>query len=146
MAENSMKKTGVRPVFRNIHVSQIVTYRLPAAGVVSILHRVSGALMFLLLPFVIWLFDNSLSSEISYERFTSAFGAGVGFLPGGFIKLVALALIWAFLHHLIAGLRHLWMDATHAVTKEFSRSSAVVTLAASVLLTLALGAKLFGLF
>lgn len=146
MAEGSVKTPGSRPVYRNIHISQIVTYRLPVAGVVSILHRVSGALMFLLLPFVIWLFDNSLSSEISYERFTSAFGAGIGFLPGGFIKLVALALIWAYLHHLIAGLRHLWMDATHAVTKEFSRSSALVTMVSSVLLTLLLGAKLFGLF
>ena len=146
MAEDSVKKSVTRPVYRNIHVSQIVTYRLPVAGVVSILHRVSGALMFLLLPFVIWLFDNSLSSEISYERFTSAFGAGVGFLPGGFVKLVALALIWAYLHHLISGLRHLWMDATHAVTKEFSRSSALVTMVSSVLLTLLLGAKLFGLF
>jgi succinate dehydrogenase / fumarate reductase, cytochrome b subunit len=123
-----------------------VKYRLPLAGVVSILHRVSGALMFLLLPFIIWLFDVSLTSEISYERFTSAFVAGIGFLPGWFIKLVVLALLWAYLHHFIAGVRHLWMDATHSVTKEFGRSSAVVTLALSVLLTLVLGAKLFGLY
>ena len=65
------------------------------------------------------------------------------FIPGWFLKLVALGLIWAYLHHLIAGVRHLWMDATHAVTKEFGQSSAVVTLALSVLLTLALGYKLF---
>jgi succinate dehydrogenase / fumarate reductase, cytochrome b subunit len=123
-----------------------VKYRLPLAGVVSILHRVSGLLMFLLLPFLIWLFDVSLSSEISYERFTSAFTAGIGFLPGWFVKLVVWALIWAYLHHFIAGVRHLWMDATHSVTKEFGRQSAVVTLALSVLLTLVLGAKLFGLF
>jgi succinate dehydrogenase / fumarate reductase, cytochrome b subunit len=123
-----------------------VKYRLPLAGVVSILHRVSGLLMFLMLPFLIWLFDVSLSSEISYERFTSAFTAGIGFLPGWFVKLVVWALIWAYLHHFIAGVRHLWMDATHSVTKEFGRQSAVVTLALSVLLTLVLGAKLFGLF
>ena len=123
-----------------------VKYRLPLAGVVSILHRVSGLLMFLLLPFVIWLFDVSVTSEISFESFTSAFGAGIGFLPGWLIKLAVLGLIWAFLHHFIAGLRHLWMDATHSVTKEFGRQSAVVTLAASVLLTLVLGAKLFGLY
>src|SRR5690349_16008157 len=92
-----------RPVFRNIHVSQIVSYRLPPAGIVSILHRVSGALLFLLLPFVIWLFDVSVSSEVSYGRFTGAFTAGLGFLPGWFVKLVALALIWAYLHHFIAG-------------------------------------------
>ncbi len=132
-----------RPQFRNIHVSQIVAYRLPPAGIVSILHRVSGVLMFLLMPFIIWMFDTSVTSEVSYDVFRSAFMAGVGFVPGWFLKLVALALIWAYLHHLIAGVRHLWMDATHAVTKEFGQSSAIVTLALSVLLTLALGYKLF---
>jgi succinate dehydrogenase / fumarate reductase cytochrome b subunit len=118
-------------------------YRLPLAGVVSILHRASGGLMFILMPFIIWMFDTSLTSEISYARFTAVFAGGVGFLPGWFIKLVALALIWAYLHHFIAGVRHLWMDATHAVTLEFGRKSAVFTLALSVVLTLALGAKLF---
>ena len=102
--------------------------------------------MFLLLPFVVWLFDVSLSSEISYERFTSAFGAGIGPVPGFLVKLLVLALIWAYLHHFIAGVRHLWMDATHAVTSSFGKSSAIFTLAASALLTVALGAKLFGLF
>jgi succinate dehydrogenase / fumarate reductase cytochrome b subunit len=62
------------------------------------------------------------------------------------VKLAVLGLIWAYLHHFIAGVRHLWMDVTHSVTKEFGHSSAVFTLAASVLLTLALGAKLFGLY
>jgi len=62
------------------------------------------------------------------------------------VKLVVLALIWAYLHHFIAGVRHLWMDATHSVTKDWGRQSAVVTLALSLLLTAALGAKLFGLF
>jgi succinate dehydrogenase / fumarate reductase cytochrome b subunit len=123
-----------------------VKYRLPLAGVVSILHRVSGILMFVLLPFIVWLFDVSLSSEASYESFTSAFGAGIGFLPGWFVKLVCLSLIWAFLHHFIAGVRHLWMDVSHSVTKEQGRSSAVVTLAASLVLTVLLGAKLFGLY
>jgi succinate dehydrogenase / fumarate reductase cytochrome b subunit len=132
-----------RPVYRNIHISQIVAYRLPPAGWVSILHRVSGVLMFLLLPFVIWMFDTSLTSEISYARFASVFKAGVGFLPGWFIKLVALGLIWGYLHHFIAGVRHLWMDATHAVTKEFGQTSAYATLGLSLVLTVLLGAKLF---
>jgi succinate dehydrogenase / fumarate reductase cytochrome b subunit len=135
-----------RPVYRNIHVTQIVSYRLPPAGIVSILHRVSGVLMFLLLPFVIWLFDASVTSEISYERFTSVFSAGVGPFAGWFVKLVVLALIWAYLHHLIAGVRHLWMDMTHSVSKAQGKSSAIVTLVASVLLTVVLGAKLFGAY
>ena len=139
--------TKKRPEFRNINaLSDLPTYRLPAAGWVSILHRVSGALMFLLMPFIIWMFDTSLSSEFSYERFTSAFGAGIGFVPGWFIKLVALALIWAYLHHFIAGVRHLYMDMTHSVTKEFGKSSATVTLVLSIALTVGLGAKLFGLY
>jgi len=136
-----------RPEFRNIHaLRDLTTYRLPLAGWVSILHRVSGGLMFVLLPLIVWLFDTSVSSEISHGVFQSAFVAGVGIFPGWFLKLVVLALIWAFLHHLIAGLRHLYMDTCHAVSKEFGRSSAVFTLSVSIGLTLILGAKLFGLY
>ena len=136
-----------RPEFRNINAfTDLPSYRLPVAGIVSILHRVSGALMFVLMPFIIWMFDTSISSELSFARFTSAFGVGVGFVPGWFFKLVALAIIWAFLHHLIAGLRHLWMDMRHAVSKEFGKSSAVFTLVLSIGLTVVLGAKLFGLY
>lgn len=139
--------TRKRPEFRNINAfKDLTTYRLPAAGWVSILHRVSGALMFLLLPLIVWMFDTSVSSELSFERFTAAFAVGLGFVPGWFFKLVVLAVIWAYLHHLIAGLRHLFMDARHAVTKEFGKSSAVVTLVLSIGLTLVLGAKLFGLY
>ena len=136
-----------RPEFRNISaLTDLPTYRLPPAGWVSILHRVSGALMFLLLPFIIWMFDMSVSSEISFAKFKYAFNVGMGFAPGWFMKLVALALIWAYLHHLIAGIRHLYMDVQHAVSKEFGRSSALVTLGLSITLTLVLGAKLFGLY
>jgi len=136
-----------RPEFRNINaLTDLPTYRLPAAGIVSILHRISGAIMFLLLPFIIWMFDTSVSSEISFARFTAAFNIGIGFVPGILVKLTALALIWAYLHHMIAGLRHLYMDARHAVSKEFGKSSAVVTLVLSLGLTAVLGAKLFGLY
>lgn len=153
-----------RPEFRNINaLKDLPGYRLPVAGVVSILHRVSGALMFILLPFIIWLFDVSISSEISFARFTALFTIGVAWnwssflmwsfaqplvlsLPGWLFKLVALALIWAYLHHLIAGVRHLWMDVNHSVSMEFGRRSAVVTLVLSLTLCAALGAKLFGLY
>jgi succinate dehydrogenase / fumarate reductase cytochrome b subunit len=121
-------------------------YRLPLAGIVSILHRISGVLMFFLMPFIIWMFDTSISTEISYDRFTNAFVAGIGFVPGWFIKLLGLGLIWAYLHHFIAGVRHLWMDLTHSVSYEQGRSSAILTLALSLPLTALLGAKLFGLY
>jgi len=136
-----------RPEFRNINaLVDLPTYRLPAAGFVSILHRISGLVMFLLLPFVVWMFDTSVSSEISFAKFKAAFNIGVGFVPGILVQLVALVLIWAYLHHLIAGVRHLYMDARHAVSKEFGKSSAVVTLVSSLGLTAVLGAKLFGLY
>ena len=83
----------------------------------------------------------------SFAKFRAAFVSGLWIFPGWFIKLVALALIWAYLHHFIAGLRHLWMDVSHAaVTKEFGAKSAVFTLTASGLLTAILGLKLFGIF
>ncbi|MET1114624.1 MAG: succinate dehydrogenase, cytochrome b556 subunit [Comamonas sp.] len=137
-----------RPEFRNIHlVRDVRTYRMPAAAVVSILHRISGIIMFALLPFIVWMLDRSISSEISYDAFTAVFRAGVGFVPGWFLKLMVLALIWSYLHHFIAGLRHLWMDVSHsAVNKEFGRKSAVTVLVISVALTVVLGAKLFGLY
>ncbi|MFO1216936.1 MAG: succinate dehydrogenase, cytochrome b556 subunit [Burkholderiaceae bacterium] len=140
------EQTQQRPVYRNIHVTQIVTYRLPIAGIVSILHRVSGAVLFLLLPFVIWLLDVSLGSEISYERFTNTFVAGIGWVPAWLVKLVVLGLIWAYLHHAVAGLRHLWMDVTHSVSMQQSDLSAKATLGVSLVLTVLLGAKLFGLY
>lgn len=136
-----------RPEFRNINLLHDVSgYRLPLAGWASILHRVSGLLLFILMPFIIWMFDTSLTSEISFETFSETFAAGAWFLPGWFIKLVALALIWAFLHHLCCGVRFLGMDVHHTVSKQQGRRSAVVVLVVSLILTVLLGAKLFGLY
>jgi len=140
MAEMTKQRPGT------MRLIDAVKYRMPLAALVSILHRASGAIMFLLLPFVIWLFDTSVTSEISYERFTSAFVAGIGWVPAWLVKLAVLGLIWSFLHHSISGIRHLWMDMTHSVSIAQGRNSAVVTLVLSLLLTLALGAKLFGLY
>lgn len=147
MTELTSTQKRARPEFRNINaLSDLPTYRLPPAGWVSILHRISGAIMFILMPFIIWMFDTSVSSEISFAKFTSVFSVGVGFIPGWFVKLVALAIIWAYLHHFIAGMRHLWMDINHEVSKEFGRSSALVTLGLGTLLTLVLALKLFGVY
>ena len=136
-----------RPEFRNINaLTDLPSYRLPAAGIVSILHRISGLIMFLLLPLLVWMFDTSVSSEISFAKFSAAFNVGLGFVPAVLVKVVVLGLIWAYLRHLIAGVRHVYMDVCHAVTKEFGKSSAVFTLVVSLGLTAALGAKLFGLY
>lgn len=148
MSESATTRAKKRPEFRNINAfTDLPSYRLPAAGWVSILHRVSGAMMFALMPFIIWMFDTSISSEISFARFTSAFNVGMLGLPGFVWKLVALALIWAYLHHFTAGLRHLWMDVSHkAVELQFGKNSAKTVLAISLSLTVVLAAKLFGLY
>ena len=137
----TVSQSPKRPEFRNINVfTDLPKYRLPVAGIVSILHRISGFLMFLLLPFIIWMFDSSISSEISFDKFARAFDLL-------WVKLVAFALIWAYLHHFIAGVRHLWMDVSHSATsKEFGKSSAAVTLVLSAGFTLILAAKLFGFY
>lgn len=148
MTEIASTARPKRPEFRNIHaLKDLPTYRMAPAAWVSILHRISGFIMFLLMPFIIWMFDTSVSSEISFAKFKYVFNHGAGFVPGFFFKLVALALIWAYLHHFIAGIRHLWMDTSHdAVTKEFGTSSAKFTLVLSLGLTVVLAAKLFGLY
>lgn len=148
MSESANTAVKKRPEFRNINAfTDLPSYRLPLAGIVSILHRVSGAIMFVLMPFIIWMFDTSISSEISFAKFKSAFNVGMLGVPGFLWKVVVLALIWAFLHHSLAGLRHLWSDTHHsAVTKSFGKNSALATLVVSVGLTLILGAKLFGLY
>ncbi len=141
-------QSAKRPEFRNINAfKDLTTYRMPPAAWVSILHRVSGVVMFLLMPFIIWMLDVSISSEISFEKFKSTFNGGMLGLPGFVWKLIALALIWSYLHHFIAGLRHVWMDVSHAaVNKQFGRTSALFTLIVSVVVTVVLGAKLFGLY
>ena len=136
-----------RPEFRNLNAfKDLPGYRWPLASLVSGMHRASGLIMFLLMPFIVWMFDTSLSSEISFARFTGAFTAGIGFVPGIIVKLAALALIWAYLHHFFAGMRHIRMDIFHTTSKEQGFKSARLVLVLSLSLTAVLGAKLFGLY
>ncbi len=137
-----------RPEFRNINAfTDLTTYRMTAAAWTSILHRASGAVMFLLLPLVIWFFDTSVSSEISFARFSGAFSSGLGFAPGWLIKLVSLGLIWGYLHHMFAGIRHVIMDIDHhAVNNRFGKLSGLAVITLAIVLTVLLGARMFGVY
>jgi succinate dehydrogenase / fumarate reductase cytochrome b subunit len=128
-----------RPEFRNIHVSQILKYRLPPPGMVSIMHRISGAALFLTLPFLLWLFDLSLTSELSYARLTA-------FASHWLAKLVLVGLAWAFLHHLIAGVRYLILDLHIGLDKPAARASALAVYWISLPLTLLAALMIFGVF
>ena len=134
-----MSESSTPRRFTNIHVLQIIRYCLPAAGVVSILHRVSGAMMFLLLPFILYLFDLSITSEISCDSLK-------GFTSHWFVKLLILAVSWGYLHHFCGGIRHLIMDAHIGLSKEEARKSAHIVFLVSVPLTLLVALKLFGAF
>ncbi|MDY7578587.1 succinate dehydrogenase, cytochrome b556 subunit [Herbaspirillum sp. RTI4] len=128
-----------RPQFRNIGITQIAGYRLPLAGFVSILHRISGLLMFLLLPLILFMLERSLLSEDSFDYFK-------GFTSNWFVKLVILALSWAYLHHFCAGIRHLVMDNHIGLDKDSARKSAVAVLSISLTLAALVALKLFGAF
>jgi succinate dehydrogenase / fumarate reductase cytochrome b subunit len=126
-----------RPQFRNIHITQILKYRLPPAGIMSILHRVSGAGMFLTLPLVIWLFDLSLTSELSYARLMEL-------TASPFLKIILCGLAWAFIHHFFAGIRHLVSDLHIGITKEQGTSWALGVMGISLLVSFLVWLKIFG--
>ncbi|ANN67994.1 succinate dehydrogenase, cytochrome b556 subunit [Bordetella bronchialis] len=127
-----------RPQFRNISVPQILSYRLPLPGKVSILHRVSGALLFLCLPLVLLpLLAASLASPESFANVAAIAGNPI-------VKLILLALIWGYLHHFCAGIRYLVLDLHKGIEKAQAQKSAGVVLGVSLALTVVFGLKLFG--
>ncbi len=109
---------------------------LPLPGWISILHRVSGALLFLALPILLWLFQQSLVSADSYTQLGSVLAHPVA-------KLFLLAVLWAFLHHLCAGIRYLVIDLDIGVALKPARASSMAVLAVSLVLTVLLGARLW---
>lgn len=129
-----------RPEFRNIGIGDITSkYRMPPSAIVSILHRVSGAGLFLFLPFLLYLFQESLRSEISFAHFA-------GIVDNGFAKIILLGLSWAYLHHFVAGVRHLFMDNHIALDKDAAQKTARWVLVISLTLTALVALKLFGVF
>ena len=123
MPEVTIKK---RP--KNLDLTSI---RLPLPGKVSILHRVSGAGLFLFLPVVLWVFSLSLTSADTFAAFQSLAAS----LPA---KVVFAGLIWAFAHHICAGIRFLLLDVHVGVEKEAARKSAAAVFVVSIPLTLVL--------
>jgi succinate dehydrogenase / fumarate reductase cytochrome b subunit len=128
-----------RPQFRNIHVTDLGNYRMTLASTVSILHRISGFILFAALPVILYMLQQSLLSEDTFKYFA-------GIMSHPLAKLVTIGLLWGYYHHFSAGVRHLFMDMHWALEKESSRQSAASVLVISVLLTLITALKLFGVF
>ncbi|MDP1653834.1 MAG: succinate dehydrogenase, cytochrome b556 subunit [Rhodocyclaceae bacterium] len=120
-----------RPKFLNLF--QI---KLPIAGYASILHRISGFGLFLMLPLLIWLLEMSLRSPDTYQVLQSV-------VAHPLVKLLLIGLLWAFLHHFCMGIRILLIDIHIGVDKTQASNSAKMVLAVSLPMTLILGAKLW---
>ncbi len=121
-----------RPVYLNL-----LAIRMPLPAVVSILHRASGALLFLLgIPLLLCVVQRALASPEAWAQTRAA-------LDAPFAKLVALALAWSFIHHLLAGIRHLLMDAHVGVELAAARRSAAVTMVLALVLTVAVAVRLW---
>ena len=110
--------------------------KLPLPGIISILHRISGLLLFFALPLLLLMLQYSLRSIETYTQLQAV-------LAHPLIKLVLLGLLWAAMHHFCAGLRYLAIDLHYVRNLAQARSSSKVVLVVSLLLTAFLGAKLW---
>jgi succinate dehydrogenase / fumarate reductase cytochrome b subunit len=110
--------------------------KLPLPGIVSILHRVSGALLFLALPLLLRMLQYSLRSIETYSELADKLQHPVS-------KIFLLALLWAFLHHFCAGLRYLAVDLHLVSDLAQARSSSKVVMAVSLVATIFIGVKLW---
>jgi len=109
---------------------------MPLSGYVSILHRITGVGLFVLLPFLIWLLDMSLFSQDTFEDFKEI-------ISNPLAKLVLLGLLWAYMHHFCAGIRYLFLDIGKGLELPCSRKSAMAVLVVSLSLTAVIGGLLW---
>jgi succinate dehydrogenase / fumarate reductase cytochrome b subunit len=116
-----------RPKYYDLNLAH-----LPAAGVLSIFHRMSGALLFLAIPVFLSLLQGSLGTEADYQRARA-------FLAEPWAKLVAIGFIWLYAHHFLAGIRYLLLDVHMGVSRQASSKSAVAVLCGAVLVALVAG-------
>ena len=121
-----------RPVFLNL-----VAIRQPLPAVVSILHRISGALLFAVgIPLLLWFVQASLASNDGFDAAFRPFSSWFG-------KLVLLGIAWAYIHHLLAGLRHLALDLHLGVDLAPARTASAIVMVVAVLLTLIVAVRLW---
>jgi succinate dehydrogenase cytochrome b subunit len=120
-----------RPLWYNLS-----PFNLPVPGLVSIFHRVSGAALFLGLIWFLFLLDMSLASEAGFARFQA-------YVAHPAVKVFMLAFLWAYLHHLCAGVRHLFLDVDKGVELQTARHTAVAVFVVSLSLTAFIGARLW---
>lgn len=130
MPEAAIRKRKKRPVWYNVNLLS-----LPFPGLVSIFHRVSGLVLFLLAFWLLYLLDASLESAEEFARFHQIVAQPLA-------RLVLLGALWAYLHHLCAGIRYLLLDLDVGVSLAPARASSFAVAAVSLTLTAVLGVAL----
>lgn len=120
-----------RPVFLDLP-----SIRLPIPGIVSILHRISGVLLFVSLPLLLWLFAGTLGNAEAYETYRS-------FISHPIVKLGLIVLLWAYMHHALAGIRFLLLDAHKGLELQTARLTAKLVFVTALVLTVILGVVLW---
>lgn len=134
-ASGASAAVRTRKVYRNIDIGDLAHYRLPIPGIVSILHRISGLLLFLFIPLLLCVLQASVNADAAV--FHGLYGQPL-------VKLILFVLLWSVLHHLCAGIRYLIMDVNHGATElKAGRQSAAIVMVVSVALTLIVGLKLW---
>jgi succinate dehydrogenase / fumarate reductase cytochrome b subunit len=132
MSTPSRPAAKPRPVWFNLSLQH-----LPLPGIVSILHRASGALLFLFgIPFLLWLVQTSLGPREGFAAVRAVWASPL-------VKLLGLAFLWAYLHHFCAGIRYLLLDLDRGVDLPAARRSSTIVLVVSLALTLIVGARLW---
>jgi succinate dehydrogenase / fumarate reductase, cytochrome b subunit len=128
MSPPTAKPARQRPKYYDLNLAN-----LPAPGLLSIFHRISGAAMFLLLiPLLLLMLQQSLQSEADFLRWK-------GYLAHPIAKLVLLGFIWCYLHHFLAGIRYLLLDVHWGIQKSSAQASAKLVLALGIVGTLLIG-------
>jgi succinate dehydrogenase / fumarate reductase cytochrome b subunit len=123
------------PKSRPKHLN-LLQIRFPVMAIVSGLHRISGAVLFLFLPLLLWLWQESVVSQQTFERFSAV-------VASPFTKIVLLGLLWGYLHHVCAGIRHLALDLHIGIDLPAARASGMAVMAVSIALTVVIGALLW---
>jgi succinate dehydrogenase / fumarate reductase cytochrome b subunit len=110
----------------------LMSIRFPMPAIVSILHRMSGVVLFLLIPFVLWLLDNSLSSQSSFQTLRDNLSTPLA-------KCIVWLFLAPFLYHFVAGMRHLLMDLNMGIELKSGRLAAILTIIIAFLLIVLAG-------
>ncbi|MCS4532824.1 succinate dehydrogenase, cytochrome b556 subunit [Neisseria montereyensis] len=124
-------QTKQRPVFL-----EIPNIRLPIPGIVSILHRISGVLLFVTLPLLLYFLSGTLSQEADFETYRTI-------ISNPLVKLLLIGLLWAYMHHFCAGIRFLFLDAHKGLELKTARKSAQIVFVTALVLTVVIGVWLW---